>query len=98
MVQLGALGGVLEHVVGIGVGDESLPRYGDGDLCHVDGDPPPPPGLGLEGHGARAAGEVQHQVSRVSGHKEAAFKDLWWSFDDVLLVRNHSAVFPYSVE
>ena len=86
MVQLGSLWGILEHVVGISVGYEPFSGDGYGYLGHVDGNPPAAPGLGLEGHGSGAAGEVQHEVPWVGCHQEAAFEDLWGRFYDILLV------------
>ena len=98
VVELGTLRGVLEHVVGVGVGDESLPRYGYGDLGHVDGDPASSPSLGLEGHGAGTAGEVENEVTWVGGHQEAALKDFGWGFNNVLLVLTPWCVRPKRVE
>ena len=92
VVQFRSLGRVLEHVVGVGVGDESLP--GDGYLGHVDGYPPSAPSLGLERHGSGAAGKVQNQVPRVGCHQEAAFEDLRWCFYDVLFIPGSSQVCP----
>ena len=86
VVQLGSFGRVLEHVVGVGVGDEPFPGDGYGDLGYVDGDPAPSLGLGLEGHGPGAAGEVQHQVPWICGHQDAVFEDLGRGFHHVLFV------------
>lgn len=90
--------GVFELVV-VELGGHE-PLAGDSD-CHaggVAGDPPPPPLLGAVGRGPRAAGGVEDQVPRISGHQDAALHDLRVGLDSeelrIAIARN-ARIRPY---
>ena len=67
---------VRQDVVGVAGAHDAGAGQGQGDAGGVDGDPPPPPLLRHVGGGARTTGGVQHQVSRIGGHQDAALDTL----------------------
>ena len=75
-----------EDVVGIAGAHDAGAGQGQRDAGGVDGDPPTPPLLGHVGRGAGAASGVQHHVTRVGGHKDAAFYYLRVRLNDIGLV------------
>ena len=86
------LGAVREQIPGIARAHDARPRQRQRHAGGVDGDPAPAPLLGDEGRGARAAGRVQHQITGVGGHEDAAFDWPGTSLNHVFFVCRRSRI------
>jgi hypothetical protein len=81
-----ALGRVGEQEVRVLRGHEARAGEGQRHAARVNRDPPPPPLLGYIRRRPRPARRIEHQVTRVGGHKETALNGLRSRLDDIGLV------------
>ena len=86
-----ALGAVGQQVPRIAGAHDAGARKCQGDAGGVDGDPAPAPLLCDVGAGPGAAGGIEHQVGRISGHQDAPLDHFGIRLNNVYLAVSERA-------